>query len=385
MPLRIAQIVTDNREAFRNYAEKAPWFGMAPAALLQGFAECPAVQVHVVSCTQQPMQSPEKLAANIWFHSLHVPKIGWLRSGYLGCIRAARAKIRAIAPDIVHGQGTERNCAISAVFSGFPNVVTIHGNMAALARLFRARIASYYWLAGRLEDFTLRRTNGVFCNSTYTEELVRPRTPRTWRVPNAIRQEFVSRPPARSTPVRGVILNVGVISARKRQVELLECARRLHEAGSRLEWHFCGLADPTDSYAARFLAQLRKAEAVGYAQYLGNRSTEEILSCFDAAAGLVHFPTEEAFGLVVAEALARNLKVFGCNLGGVADIASGVDGAELFGAEDWTGLKAALQHWEANGFATPRASAPTMRERYAPVVVAQRHLEIYREVLSRRA
>ena len=85
--------------------------------MLQGFAALPEVRVHVVSCTQQPMRSPEKLAGNIWFHSLHVPKLGWLRTGYQGCIRAVRRKLRAIQPDLVHGQGTERDCALSAIFS----------------------------------------------------------------------------------------------------------------------------------------------------------------------------------------------------------------------------------------------------------------------------
>ena len=48
------------------------------------------------------------------------PKIGWLRTLYQGCVRATRRKLREIQPDIVHGQGTERDCAIGAVLSGFP-------------------------------------------------------------------------------------------------------------------------------------------------------------------------------------------------------------------------------------------------------------------------
>ena len=377
-------LLTDAREASREYGKTAPYFGTAPEALLQGLAALPEVEVHLICCMQRPMACPEKLAPNIWYHGLLVPKIGWLRTGYLGCIRATRAKIREIAPDIVHGQGSERDCAICAAFSGLPNVVTIHGNMAALAKLFRSRFGSFYWLAAQLENFTLRRTAGVFCNSAYTEELVRQRAPHTWRVPNAIRQEFVNEPPMRSMPTRGVILNVGVISPRKRQVELLACARRLHQSGACLEWHFCGAAHGTDPYTAHFLEEMREAEIAGYARYLGTRTTREILGCFDGAMGLVHFPTEEAFGLVVAEALARNLKFFGSNLGGIAEIASGVDGVELFDDDDWAALEAAIQLWEASGFATPQAAAQTMRERYAPVVVAQQHLEVYREVMAVR-
>ena len=94
------------------------------------------------------MVSPEKLAPNIFFHSLYVPKLGWLRTAYQGCIRAVRKKLRELRPNIVHGQGTERDCAISAVFSGFPNVLTIHGNLRLIAKVTQARRFSFPWLGG---------------------------------------------------------------------------------------------------------------------------------------------------------------------------------------------------------------------------------------------
>jgi hypothetical protein len=145
--MKIAVVTTDNREHDRNYQAARPYFGTAPEALLQGLAGLEGVRVHVLGCTQQPMASPEKLAENIWFHSLHVPKWGWMRTGYQGCIRAVRRQLAVIQPDIVHGQGTERECAISAVLGGFPSVLTIHGNMNAIARLHHSRMGSFHWLA----------------------------------------------------------------------------------------------------------------------------------------------------------------------------------------------------------------------------------------------
>src|SRR6266481_3071048 len=165
--MKIAVVTTDNRQHDQNYTAAVPYFGTAPEALLQGFAGMPELEVHVISCTQKPMKSPEKLTENIWFHSLYVPKVGWMRTSYQGCLRAVRRKLKVIQPDIVHGQGTERECGISASFSRFPNVITIHGNMAELARLFKARLGTFGWLAGQLETITLGRTLGVFCNSEY--------------------------------------------------------------------------------------------------------------------------------------------------------------------------------------------------------------------------
>ena len=181
--MKIALLITDNREPSKQHGLAEPIFGAAPAALLQGFAALPEIEVHVVSCLRQPVRSPEKLAPNIFYHSVVVPKFGWMRTGYQGCIRATRRKLREIQPDIVHGQGTELHCGISAVFSGCPNVLTIHGNMRSVATYYAARPGSFLWLAARLEAFTLRRTGGVFCNSAYTEELVSPLLKATaWRM-----------------------------------------------------------------------------------------------------------------------------------------------------------------------------------------------------------
>jgi glycosyltransferase involved in cell wall biosynthesis len=379
--MKIAIITTDNREDRRDYAATVPYFGAAPEALLQGFAGMPELEVHIVSCAQRPMKSPEKLADNIWFHSLYVPKVGWLRTSYQGCIRAVRRKLKVIQPDLVHGQGTERECAVSAVFSRFPNVVTIHGNMTELARLFKTPMGTYGWLAAQLENITLKRTRGVFCNSEYTENLVKPRAQRTWRVPNAIRAPFFAVPKKEVPPGKCVLMNVGVVSERKRQVELLDLARRLHEQGLNFELQFVGHADPKNSYAATFLERLKEAQA--YARYLGVKSTEELIGCFDAAHGLLHFPSEEAFGLVVAEGMTRDAKFFGARVGGIIDVCSDVPGAELFAADDWNGLTAGIAKWMRAGYPRPSGAASIMNARYHPVVVARRHLEIYREVLSK--
>jgi glycosyltransferase involved in cell wall biosynthesis len=379
--MRIALLTTDSREYFKNYSSSVLEFGTAPAALMQGFALMPEVEVHVVSCAQAKMDSPEKAAPNVFFHSLYIPKLGWLRTGYQGCIRAVRNKLKEIRPDVVHGQGTERDCALGAVFSGFPNVVTIHGNMAELARQFRERVGSYGWLAARLETFTLKRTTGVFCNSAYTEQLVKPRTPRTWRVPNALREQFFVPPAAPAFARKCTLVNVGVVSPRKRQVELLDVARALRQQGLDFEFQFIGQANPKDPYAAAFLAKIRPMEKEGFAHYDGLKPTHELIQAFDASSALVHFPFEEAFGLVAAEGLARNLKFFGARLGGLMDIADGVPDAELFQLDDWQGLTAAIGGWIRRGAPTVTGAAPIMRARYNPLLIARRHVEIYREVL----
>lgn len=378
--VKIALLTTDNREHQRTYGEATPRFGPAIEAVLAGLYRLADLEIHVVACTQRPMPAPKQLSENAWFHLLHVPKIGWLRTGYQGCIRAIRGKLREIGPDLVHGQGTERECALSAVLSGFPSVVTIHGNMRALARDMRARTGSYLWCAAQIERFTLPRAGGVLCNSLYTETLIRSRKSRIWRVPNAIRLPFFDVPlPERQVTDPPILLNVGVVAPYKRQLAMLNLAQKLHQEGCRFTLQFVGSADPRSTYARTFLRRIEAAGEEGYARYLGQMNLVSLLQKLDGARGLIHFPTEEAFGLVVAEALARNLKVFGARVGGVPDIIRGVEDAELIESEE--DLAAAIRRWLKGGCPQPKSAGAEMRRRYHPNVVAGRHLEIYREVL----
>jgi glycosyltransferase involved in cell wall biosynthesis len=293
-----------------------------------------------------------------------------------------RRKLREIKPDIVHGQGTERDCALSAVFSGFPNVLTIHGNMKAIAELHQARVGSFHWLAARLEDFVLPRTAGVFCNSAYTEQLVRPRARRAWRVANALRESFFAAAPAPRDAGRCTLVNVGVIAARKRQLELLDVARQLRQQGLDFEFLFVGDASPGTDYVSAFLEKIKPMEKEGFARCVGMQTGGELVKLFDGSAGMVHFSPAESFGLAVAEGLARDLKLFAAHVGGVPDIAAGVAGVELFGVDDWRGLTSAIADWIRRGYPRARGASEVMRARYHPQIIARQHVEIYREVLS---
>jgi len=385
--MKIALLTTDNREIFRRFDDAAPMFGTAPEALLQGFTGEPGVEVHVVSCTQRPMNSPAKLAENIYFHNLHVPKMGWMRTGYQGCIRAVRRKLREIGPDIVHGQGTERDCAISAVFSGYPNVVTIHGKMTEIADLSHARLGSFYWCAARLENFTLARTNGIICISSYVENLAKRYGVPLWLIPNALQRMFFDFPRVTQEREIPVLINVGVISERKRQPEVLRMLRALREEGIDFETIFVGTSDSHSPYATQFQEELTAAQAAlgkfSHIQRLGN---EEFCQLFDTSSAMIHFSAEESFGLVFGEALTRNLYLFASEVGSIHDISKGVSGVEIFHLNDWDSLKNSVRRWLAtDAFKTPKPSTSPAEliKRYHPTEVARQHLQVYRKILGR--
>jgi glycosyltransferase involved in cell wall biosynthesis len=269
---------------------------------------------------------------------------------------------------------------MEAAYSGFPNVITIHGNMKELHRLGFHGAGLYGYLAAKLESHVFRKTRGVFCNSAYTEGLVAPRAKRTWRVPNPIRQPFFGPlAPARPTPEKPRIVNVGLVGPRKRQLELLKMAADLHAEGHVFELVFAGGIGTASEYDRAFAKALNSAEQAGYARFVGFLDIDSLIQLLDGAEGFVHFPVEEAFGLVVAEALARGLKFFGADLGGIRDIAEGVPGAELH--TSIPGLQAAIIDWLGQGAPVFPVAAEKMKKLYSPEVVARRHVEIYRKVL----
>jgi len=382
-PMKIALLTTDGRQHFRDYDNPAPSFGTAPEALLQGFAAIPEAEVHVVSCAQQRTRSPGKIAGNIFFHSLHVPKVGWLRTGYLGCIRAVRKKLKEIRPDIVHGQGTERDCAISAVFSGHPNVITIHGNMRLIAQLNSAWPFSYEWLAARLETFTIPRSNGVVCITNYTRDAVADLAKKTWVVPNAVDAGFFEVRPKINPEHPAVILCVGAICPRKNQNAFI---RALDPLAARRKFRllFLGGALDEDAYRLDFSELVRTRPWCEHAGIVGR---DKLRSHLREAALLALPSLEDNCPMVVLEAMAAGVPVVAARVGGVPDlIEDGKTGlfCDPLDAASMSGAVEKLLAQPPLARALAAEANRRARERFHPLVIARLHLEIYREVLARK-
>lgn len=381
--MRVAFISTDDRDIRGRYALKEPIVPTPQEALLQGFAAIPDLEVHFVSCLRQPVESPAKLADNVFCHSLHVPKIGWMRTGFQGCVRAIRKKLREIRPDIVHGQGTERECAISAVFSGYPNVLTLHGNMRLIAKLNHEPPFSYNWLAARLEGWLLPRTGGVVCITNYTRNAVKALVRRTWVLPNAADQRFFDLEPVRDAALPPLGLCVGTITARKNQNGLIQALDPL-AAKSKFKMLFAGVPDDT-AYGREFHELVRNRP---WCEYVGFIDREQLKARLAAASFLVLPTLEDNCPMVVLEAMAAGVPVLASGVGGVPDLIVPEKTGLLCDPEHPETFRQGVERlltnsgWAAELAAAARAEA---RRRFHPQVVARRHLEIYREVLGRPA
>lgn len=440
--MRIAILTTDNRENDRNYSAPAPYFGTAPSGLLAGFAglqkaetgklkvesgdvntetrdpddrppsvltsslfshapKSPQVsgfsfqlsgfEIHVISCTQVPMQSPEKLADNIWFHSLVVPKWGWLKAGYIPCIHAIRRKLGEISPDIVHAQGTERECAIGAAFSPYPRVLTIHGNLRLIRKLLRPHPWSALALQSHIEALAVPRFAGVVCISNYTRRAIERETPKTWVVPNAVDPDFLSLGDEREKIIQNsesipqprdqnsTILVVANVDARKNQIAFIEALDPL-AAPSGVRVKFFGRCGD-DVYGEKFRAMVATRP---WCEYGGMISRESLRNEF-ARAAIVALPShEDNCPMVVLEAQAAGLPVMASNVGGVPDLVEDQVTGLLTRPDSAGSMRGAIEKLLTDPALVSRLvqnGRRQARERFHPRAVAERHLEIYREVL----
>jgi glycosyltransferase involved in cell wall biosynthesis len=378
--VKVVQITTDNREHFRDFTAPAPYFGTAPDALLQGFeALSGEVEVHVISVARKQMSAPERLGKNIHFHQVVLPSWGMGRSLFTGAVLAVRKVIRNLNPDIVHGQGTERECALAAVYSGYPNVITLHGNMRVHAKRGENKGRLYYRLAAFLEEIALRKTGGVVSISSYTDGLVKPLAKRSWLLPNAADSRYFG---ATHRPVEPpTILFVGGLDERKNPVGFIKACAPLFQDSA---WRFrlCGTGVKGSAYLAELEALAAKHPWI---ELVGWKSREELLAEMERASLLVLPTFEDNCPMVVLEAMAVGLPVIASRVGGVPDLITDGETGMLFDPSAPENMKAvASKIMESSSLRREIATAARTeaRIRFHPEEVAKAHLRIYKEALG---
>jgi glycosyltransferase involved in cell wall biosynthesis len=301
-----------------------------------------------------------------------------MRTGYQGCIRAMRRKIREIGPDIVHGQGTERECALGSIFSGLTNIITIHGNMRLVAHTQRAKPLSFYWLAARLEAFTLPRTGGVICLTHHTKNAVSALARRTWVVPNAVDPSFFEVSPRPDE--LPLILCVGSVCIWKNQNAFIRALDSVASA-RRFRVLFLGQAGD-DPYGREFQELLVRRP---WCEYGGYADREALKGWLSQATALALPSLEENCPMVILEAVAAGVPVVAANVGGVPDLVEDGTTGLLFNPLEARSMAEAVDRLLREATLAHSVAENARRKAlatYLPEVVARRHLQIYRELLE---
>ncbi len=414
--MRVAFLVVDDR--FDRDLPR-PFFGSAPSALLEGFARMQTgeriqdsgtrmegVELHVICCVKKPVPAPQKLAENIWYHQIVLPPWSFLRSAHLGPVLGVHKLLNTIRPDVIHAQGTERWCAISAALTKYPKVLTIHGNLRLINKITPMEPRMYWKAQEFLETFAIPRFDGVVCITNYTRENVSDLARRTWVIPNAVDGSFFelgkerlkvngpvdssqdSRPVHPSSRILSpasprTILVVAHVQPRKNQNAFIDAIASLADKhGFRVR--FFGRASAEKDFMVGFQNRMRDHSWCSFEGMIGR---DELREAFRTADLLVLPSLEDNCPMSVLEAMAACVPVVASDVGGIPDLVT----------DDLNGLlcnpnsKESMRDCVDRVFSDPGLASRLSRkafqlawERFHPISIAKRHIEVYREVAEKK-
>lgn len=376
--MRIAMMIADERDGHKEYDLPRPYFGPDVTARLEGFASIKSPEIHVVSCVKdRRLAQPRQLADAIFYHPVLVKRGFWKSLG-TEHVRNVRRVLDIIQPDLVHGFGTEYYMALCAAFSGFINCITILGNMRSIARKKKYRPFPYVPMSAIFEWVELKKTNAVFCNSRYTQNLVGGLCKTKWLSYPPVRTCFfdIHRTPS----AHPLLLCIGLVVPHKNQIRLIEA---LGVVGRRekIQLLFVGGLGPDTSYNHEFLSAV---EACSWCEYIGEQKTDAVRRLLSRATGLVHPTKEDSFANVVAEAMAANVPVAVSEDAGIADVIKHQSNGLLFDPDDVESIRSAVRHLLDVTVSGEMAAEGrrTAEELFAPEKIARQHIECYQQLIK---
>jgi glycosyltransferase involved in cell wall biosynthesis len=320
------------------------------------------------------------LADNIFYHQVAVSQ-GYSRTFFLEAIRNVVRKIKEINPDLVHGQGTEGYPALAAAFSGYPNCITIHGNMREVAKRQRFSPLFYMVLVSIWELLALKKTDAVFCNSSYTDACVGGLNKNKPRIFNAVRSSFFdlrSKKTEESAPP--ILLCIGHILPYKNQIALIRALDELPNIG-KIKLLFAGSCCPEDEYGRKFL---KEVSTRSWCEYAGRLEQKELMDLLSGCDGVIHPTLEDSFGLAVAEAQAAGVPVAASAIGGIPDLIEHEKTGLLFNPHDPEDIRQkVIQLLDQTVTERLSRNARVFAEaEYRPEIIARKQLQLYRDVLG---
>jgi glycosyltransferase involved in cell wall biosynthesis len=254
--------------------------------------------------------------------------------------------------------------------------------MRLIARFFRAKPWSALGLHAHMEGFCLPRFDGVVCISRYTENAVVPLARKTWLVPNAADEAFFQINPQPVDPPE--ILCVATIDERKNQNAFIDAVAPLAGKHS-FRLRFFGAMDRDSAFGREFISRMDRYSA--WCSHGGMIGRDELRAHFRRATALVLPSHEDNCPMTVLEAMAAGVPVLASRVGGVPDLVEdGVTGLFCDPAVPETmrqGLHRLLTDVALRN-QLARTARETALERFHPKIIAQNHLDIYREVLGQK-
>ena len=344
------------------------------------------IDLHLLTCNvaaaKDQIIKDGRITYHIFKSSLPGFKRGYgLSSAYtlfaLPIVKMIR-RLKSLRPDVVHGHGTEGPFSLTAVFSGFPNIVSLQGIITEIVKISPSL---EYIITGYLERYTLRRAMAINAKTKVSENFAKLISPRSTRyfIEASIDNIYWDRPipgPARN------IFFVGSIIKRKGIEEWINAFSFLSERWPDIKGYLVGSGP--DKYVA-YLKHLIASKPMNLQiEFTGQLKREEIVQLFSKG-GIFCLPSYvENSPNTIMEAMAAGLPVVATDVGNVSQMVEHQNNGLLVETCSVDGIKDALSVLLTNLELYTRAARlgrEIASQRWKPSIIAQKHLAMYDELL----
>lgn len=298
---------------------------------------------------------------------------------------AVRDAVRRAGADVVHAHWSYE-FALGALASGVPTVVTVRDWAPTILRHHRH---PYRLVRLAMSALVLRRAPMLTATSPYLHErVVRWARGDVHLVPNAIADEdFVEELPPRgvATAPTIVAINNGW-GERKNVASLLRAWPRIIRSARGARLRLVGSGYEPGGPAADFARSVGASDGIEFVGSLPYRDAMRVLAEGDL---FVHPSREEAFGLVLVEAMARGVPVVaGARSGAVPWVCDGGRAGALTDVDDPAALADAVLRTLRDRRAAEARREHALRyarDRFSLGAVAGSYEQLYERVVGRAA
>ncbi len=300
--------------------------GIVTMNLLRGFRELGVTDLHLVVVTPEVKRPVTDDGPWCAVHRLPCPKFSGASSFYWWRRQMIFGQLRRLRPAIVHGQGTEREYALTASTCPYPGVITLHGLMHDVFRIVPPPLFSLSQVQRLAEKVVLRTARHVICISRFVEQFLRDHGnhARCYHIPNPVAPRFFELQPLSRAEPEPVLLFVGTVYPRKGLMHLVEALPLLQQRiGRRVRLQVLGTGVLTQT-GPGYEAQVRqRAQELGVAtqvEWLGARDEAGVCQALTQADVLVLPSLQETTPMCIAEAMAAGVAVVATRVGGVPEM-----------------------------------------------------------------
>jgi glycosyltransferase involved in cell wall biosynthesis len=345
-------------------------------------ARLPGLDVHILTCVRGAREARETSYRAVALHYLPgQASLGNVTLHLADRRRLGRA-LADLAPDIVHGHGTDAYSA-AVVDTCWPQVVTVHGILYKEAQL-------YHGLKGavrrrsleNLERRVLRRTRHILVIASYVQAAIAHLTrARFHRVANPVSRRCFD---LSSHDDGHTVLTVATMQQRKGQLHLVEALARVRRdvPGARLVCLGKVREPAYEAAVRRRILELGLRDAVDLVGFVSDNELDQALR---TCAVFTLASLEESSPVSIAEAMTLGKPVVATRVGGVPDLVTEGETGYLVDHGDVSSTANALVRLLTDPdlrHRLGRRAAARARLDFHPEAVAHQTLAVYRQIVE---